>query len=254
MSKQNGAGKIQKLLDKYGDNVAILEEEIDIQLQRLYFKESKLQKKQLEKEQVLLQKEKLFSSEVSLEDKKVLLCQLASIDEVEAFRTLQRYKEHPDKPLAAWSVLACQESKMRLQSVFLEKKPLFISTGLGGRGKMLRYFIVIFTNKYVPFSAYQKELVSGEVDYVFKKERAELESIEFYESFVTIQALISLDTALKNMLSKIIVQCNEIGNFLSPSLLVTNVKKLSSAEIEKMIEQKYTNQNTNNDGIQTEDC
>lgn len=243
---------MQELIEKYGGNIAILEEEIDIKLQLQYFKESKQQKKELDKEQVLSQKNRLFDPDYSLEEKKLLLCQLASVNEVEAFRLLESYKANPDKALADWSVLAFQESKMLMQSTLLDEKPLFISTGLGGKGHMLRYFIVLFTNDNQVFSSYQEELVRGELEYAFNKNSAEIEEVVFYGYYVTIQALVSLETGLKAMLSKIILQCNEIGDFLSPSLLVTNVKKLSLGEIEKLIEDKNTKEENEN-GIQEED-
>ncbi|MBS2213751.1 hypothetical protein KEM09_20250 [Carboxylicivirga mesophila] len=241
---------MQKLLEKYAGNIAILEEKIDVQLQLQYFKESKQQKKELDKEQVLSQKEKLFDPDYSLEEKKLLLCRLASVNEVEAYRMLESYKANPDKALVDWSILAYQESKMLLQSTLLDEKPLFISTGLGGKGNKLRYFIVLFANEQQVFSQYQEQLVKGEVEYAFRKHSAEIEELEFCGYYMTIQALVPLDCALKNMLAKIIKQCNELGDFLSPSLLVTNVKKLSLGEIEKLIDQQQSNQNINKNGIE----
>ncbi|MBR8538315.1 hypothetical protein KDU71_22280 [Carboxylicivirga sediminis] len=241
---------MQKLLEKYAGNIAILEEKIDVQLQLQYFKESKQQKKELDKEQVLTQKEKLFDPDYSLEEKKLLMCQLASVNEVEAYRMLEAYKANPDKALVDWSILAYQESKMLLQSTLLDEKPLFISTGLGGKGNKLRYFVVLFTNEQQVFSQYQEQLVKGEVEYAFRKNSAEIEELEFCGYYMTIQALVPLDCGLKNMLAKIIKQCNELGDFLSPSLLVTNVKKLSLGEIEKLIDQQQSNQNINKNGIE----
>lgn len=249
MEKLNGTDKMQELIEKYAGNIAILEEEIDVKLQLQYFKESKLQKKNLDKSEVLQKKEMLFNPEVTLTDKKLLLCQLASVNEVEAFRMLESYKTNPDKALADWSVLAYQESKMLLQSTLLDDKPLFISTGLGGKGNRLRYFIVLLTNDYRAFSNYQEELVRGEVRYSCNMSKAELEEIEFYGYFATVQALVPIDVSLKKMLSDIITKCNEIGDFLNSSLLVTNVKKLSLGEIESLIDKSNSNQKKSNNGF-----
>ncbi len=249
MDELNGTDKMRELVDKYGDNIAILEEEIDVKLQLQYFKESKQQKQSLDKISVLNKKEDLLDPDVSLEEKKQLLCQLASVNEVEAFRMLESYKANPDKALADWSVLAYQESKMLLQSTLLDEKPLFISTGLGGKGNRLRYFIVLVTNDHLSLSGYQEELVRGEVNYSFDLNNAELEELEFYGYFATIQALVPIDVSLKQMLSAIIKQCNEIGNFLSSSLLVTNVKKLSLGEIEKLIDENNSKQKDIKNGI-----
>jgi hypothetical protein len=249
MDEHNGIDKMQELIDKYAGNVAILEEEIDVKLQLQYFNESKLQKKNLDKKVVLQKKEMLFNPDVTLTDKKLLLCQLASVNEVEAFRMLESYKANPDKALADWSVLAYQESKMLLQSTLLDDKPLFISTGLGGKGHRLRYFIVMLTNDHRAFSTYQEELVKGEVELGCNLNKAVLEEIEFYGYFATVQALVPIDVSLKKMLSDIVANCNDIGNFLNSSLLVTNVKKLSLGEIELLIDKNNSNKKNSNNGF-----
>jgi hypothetical protein len=238
MKEIRGNKKIEQLLKNYPENVSVLEEAIDVKLQVKYFKETKKQKESLDKVFVLEQKDKLFDSKLSLEEKKVLLCQLASVNEVEAFRTIEKYKANPDKDLTQWAILAFQESKMLMQSAFLDQKPLFISTGLGGKGNQLRYFVVIFTRDNTVFSPYQEELVEKEVRFAFKREGAELEEIEFMGYYVKFTGLVSLNTGLKNLLSEVVKECNELGDFLNTSILVTNVKKLSAGEIEQLMDKK----------------
>ncbi|MBK3519348.1 hypothetical protein [Carboxylicivirga marina] len=235
MNEINGNTKLDQVLKKYSGNISILEEAIDVKLQAEYFKESKKQKQELIKADVLSKKEQLFEASVCVEQKKELLCQLASIDDVEAYRTLEKYKQEAAIELTDWSILAFQESKMLIQSALLDEKPLFISTGLGGRGHLLRYFIVLFTHDYQAFSEYQGELIKSEVDYTFKKVAAELEDLTIKGCYVTISALVPIEIPLKKVLSGIVKQCNEIGNFLNPSVLVTNVKKLSANDIEGLV-------------------
>ncbi|MCU4157998.1 hypothetical protein J1N10_18635 [Carboxylicivirga sp. A043] len=238
MKEKKGDKEIDQLLRSYSDNISVLEEAIDVSLQAKYFKESKQQKATIDKTLILEQKDKLFDPNVSIEDKKVLLCQLASLNEVEAFHTIEKYKEQADVALGQWAILAYQESKMLMQSVFLDHKPIFISTGLGGKGKLLRYFVVIFTRNKAVFSPFQEELVESEVRFAFKGEGAELEEMGFRGCYVAFTGLVSLNTGLKKLLSGIIKQCNELGDFLDTSILVTNVKKLSAGEIEYMLDKK----------------
>lgn len=236
-----GNEKLKKLMEKYHGNISVLEEQIDVKLQMEYFKESREQKSQLVKEEVLNRKDEIFSDELVLNEKKKLLCQLALVDEVEAFKALERYRKLPDEQLLSWSVLAYQQSKMLMQSTLLDEKPLFISTGLGGQGKMLRYFIVIITKDYANFVDYQKKLVRNEFETTFKKSESVLEEMTCEGNYLTVTGLVSLEVGLKKMISQIIAQCNEIGDFLNTSVLVTNVKKLSSLEIQAMIEEQKNN-------------
>ena len=247
MKKMKDIANMKDLIEKYAGNIAILEEAIDIKIQKQYFKESRKQKETLDRSKVLAGKEDLFSPGMSDHEKKALLCQLASIDSVEAYRAIESYKTDPDQGLADWAVLAYQESKMLLQSSFLNEKPLFISTGLGGKDNMLRYFIVLFTKRGQVFTDLQKRLLNGEIDFSFRKNKGKIEELEFNDSSVSITGLVPIEVSLKLMLSEIIKQCNDIEEFLSPSLLVTNVKKLTLKEVEELRERKNQNKSQESD-------
>jgi len=230
--------KMKDLVGKYAGNISVLEEEIDIELQMQYFKESKQCKREINRTEVLDNKDVLFDEKLSYEAKRTLLCQLASIDDVSAYRSIEKYALKPDSSLEEWSKLAFQESKMLLQSTFLDKAPLFISTGLGGKGTNLRYFIVVSSVDYKPFTEVQKGVVQSEFEFGFKKAKAEIEEIQHCSFFTTITGLIPIETGLKDLFRGIIMSCNELGGFLNTSFLVTNVKKLSHDEIEKSIEKE----------------
>lgn len=236
MQQRNGMDKLKQKIKQYGNNITVLEEEIDIKLQMQYFKESKAVKQTLDQSKVLKEKDKLFDDGLSLEEKRLLLSRLASVNQVEAFRTLEAYRKQPDKSLMEWSVLAYQESKMLLQSTLLDEPPLFISTGLGGKGTKLRYFIVFksLANKF--FTDAQQQIISGELEYAFKHSNAELEDLRFFSYFATITGLIPLEVGLKTFFAEIVQHCNELGHFVDPSLIITNARKLSFTEIEKAID------------------
>ena len=60
---------------------------------------------------------------------------MAAIDDVGAYRSIEKYSKNADDELKHWSLLALQESRMLLQSKLLDQSQIFISTGLGGEGK-----------------------------------------------------------------------------------------------------------------------
>ncbi len=245
MNEKKAFEAMRDLINKYAGNIAVLEEEIDVKLQMQYFKESKKQKKELDKDLVLEQLELLFDPETSSEEKRTLLCRLASVDNVVAFKAIEKYKESPDVELTEWATLAFQESKMLMQSSLSDRSPLFISTGLGGKGTSLRYFIVVTSKGYHAFNDFHERVIKSEFEYGFKSDKGEIEEIEFYGYFATILGLMPIEKGLKESLSVIIKNCNQMGDFLSPSLLVTNVKKLSLGEIENLIEKERTSNKDN---------
>jgi hypothetical protein len=67
---------------------------------------------------------------------------------------------------------------MLLQSKFLDENQVFISTGLGGKGSKLRYFVVL-VNSFDKYDKLQQKLIKTELDFFLKKHDAELEQVRF---------------------------------------------------------------------------
>ncbi len=234
--------KIQELLSKRGQAVTVLEEQVDIEMQKEYFNFSKELNKTLDKNLVLKEKDLLFEETTSIEKKKELLSALAKIDNPEAYRAIETYKENSDDELKQWSTLAIQESKMVLETSLLGEAPIFISTGLGGKGNKLRYFLVLVNKEEVSFLDWQKSLIQKELDFELKKEDGELEGVEFDDDKVLVKALLPISVSIKDVFTRAIKECNELGDFLMESFIVTNIKILESEEIEKLV-QEYRSKN-----------
>ncbi|MGQ1784199.1 MULTISPECIES: hypothetical protein [unclassified Saccharicrinis] len=227
--------KIQELIKSGKNNISVLEEQVDVELQMEYFEISKRLYKDLDKESVIVEKDDLLDENVSIERKKELLSSLAKLDNPEAYRVLEAYKANPDEGLVQWSKLAYQESKMVLETSLLGEAPIFISTGLGGQGSNLRYFIVLVANEGVVLKDWQMELVKKELDFTVGKNHGLVEEVQTEPDLFVISALLPIEKNIKDILSVVVKECNEIGNFLRDSFIVTNVKKLELDEIRVMI-------------------
>jgi len=92
-----------------------------------------------------------------------MLVKLASINSVEAFRTIERYLKEPNHSLRDWAKLAFQESKLLLESKLLDENQVLISTGLGGKGMKLRYFTVILSDTGENLTKIQKKIINSEL-------------------------------------------------------------------------------------------
>ena len=262
MEQENIYEKIQEIIGNLPGNFSILEEQIDIETQMEYFEFSKSDKKEINAEEILKRKNELFSEDISLEDKKTLLVQLASIDNVEAYRIIEKFVKKADidnayasrpsttfgtgqavqdrtsikNDIHKWAVLALQESRMLLESSLLDENQVFISTGLGGKGSKLRYFIVLLSNTNKEFSEVQRKIIKSEFEFILKNYDAEVEKINFAHNFSTILCLIPLNISIQNVFEEIIKECNQYGNFLKSNFIVTNVKILSVKEISEFLE------------------
>jgi len=229
---------IQKAFENFPDDFNILEEQIDIEIQMQYFE---FIHKIREKDHVeaLENSDELFMAETSLERKKEILAVLSILDDVKAYRTIEKFITLSEGFIKQWAVLALQESRILLQSSLLDKQQVFISTGLGGKGQKLRYFVVFLNNtKHFILNNTQQKLLTDELIFELKKNNGEFETINFTEGFSTAIVMLPLKVDIKTVFKNIIDECNQYGNFLKTDLIITNVKIMSKDEITDLLSKK----------------
>jgi len=227
---------IRKVLDDLPDNFSILEEQIDIEVQMKYFElAQKVRSKNLLSE-CFKNREQLFLPEVSSDRKIEILLSIAIMDNVKAFRTIEKFVGLAEGDIKQWAVLAFQESRMLIQSSLLDEQLVFISTGLGGKGQKLRYYVVFINrNRETILNATQQKLLKNEVIFELNNNDGEFESMDFSDGFSTVLAMLPLQSDLKNIFRNIIDECNQYGDFLDDDMIVTNVKIMSRNEILEML-------------------
>lgn len=229
--------KLQELFENSRTNVNILQDQISIELQTEYFECARDHVK-FSKGEVLKKKNDIFKKDIDTETKKRLFVQLASINHVDAYRTIEKYVESQEKELSDWAKLALQESRLLIESKLLDQNQILITTGLGGKDFKLRYFIVLIAKSGCKYEEYQKNVIEKETSYIFTKNNAEIESIEFDENLAAILALIPLEIPIQKTIEKIIQESNFYGDFIGNDFIVTNVKKMSFDEIRSTLSQK----------------
>lgn len=234
---------IRKVLDDLPDNFSILEEQIDIDVQMKYFEHAQKVRSKLQSDEYFENREQLFLPEISIEQKKEILLSIAVIDDVKAFRTIEKFLNQAEGELKQWAVLAFQESRMLIQSSLLDEQLVFISTGLGGKGQKLRYYVVFINkNRELILNSVQQKLLKDEVIFELNKHEGEFESMDFSEGFSTVLAMLPLQSDLKQIFRNIIDECNQYGGFLDDDMIVTNVKIMSRNEIIEMLKQNTNEQ------------
>jgi hypothetical protein len=232
-------GNIYDLLNEYlnigEDSINILEEQIDSDVQLEYFEYSRNFESKDSAEEIFNNRELIFSSDVPDEHKKNILVQLASINDVEAYRTIQKYLRGPNTLLYHWACMALQESRLLLESNLMDENKVLITTGLGGKGFKLRYFIVFFTDDGSPYTQLQKKIIRSELNYSMNKNGAEIEDILFENCFASILAIVPINIPVQQLFDSVIFECNQLGGFLFNDYIITNHKVLSIEEIQEML-------------------
>jgi len=231
--------KLKNISGKFPDRFSILEEQIDVKLQLEYFKVSKKIKTDAKKLQLPIgfdQIPDITNKELTEEDLKNSLVKLASIDDPKAYRMIEDFCKNENHSQHQWALLAMQESKMLLESSLLDENQIFISTGLGGKGNMLRYFIVLVGDNLIEFQEFHQKMIHSEMDFALKNSSSELEDVSFSENYALLTVLIPFNVEIHRIFKNALDEMNQYGSFLKDNFLITNVKKLSLPEIKDIVE------------------
>lgn len=230
--------KIQELLGSLPGHVTILEEQIDADVQTAYHDYASNIQKPINRDEVLKKRETIFESGLDVEDKKHLLVQLASIDSIEAYRTLEKYIINHEVQLKDWATLAYKESRLLIESKLMDESQILISTGLGGKGLKLRYFTALISEANQSLSNFQQKIIADELAFAMKKFNGEVEEIRFDNELCTIISIIPLQAPVHKIFDEIVAECNQYGGFICSDYFITNVKVITNQQLRKMIAKK----------------
>ena len=219
----------------------ILEQRVPVEQQLEYFKYSeKIRNKSTEIDDDIydLFVTGLECDNVSKEDKKEALSILASSKQVRAYRLLERYAKNPDEELVNWAYMALMESRITLETELSGEKQIYISTGLGGKGESIRFYVLMLSSGGVNFVDYQRKIIEKEFGYTMSGNNCEIERLTIGDKYIELVFLVPIRSDIKRILEGAIRECNLYGNFLSEIFTVTNVKELTNEEVNQIME-KY---------------
>lgn len=114
-----------------------------------------------------------------------------------------------------------------------------IMSGLGGEGNRLRCYFVISTLEDKDFSQHQRDIAREEFDRVSDKLDSKVEEIEFSKNYALIKILVSIDTALQDVIDQGIIACNLEERFLRFHFYATNIRKPISKDIQEYLDELH---------------
>ena len=228
--------RIEDLMAISHQNISILEEEIDLNVQKRYFIIAKRLSRQTINYKERCEKsikniDDLYSAEVDNITKKNMLVTLASIADVEIYRAIEQFSKQ-EGVLQKWSIIALQQSRISIQNKLLDIPCTFISSGLGGKGDLLRYFCVLF---YDSIKDFQKKILKEELNIMIDSFNGFVEEFSMYENYSTMTILLPINVDITIEFRNVVDECNVYGSFLKENILITNTKRMSSAEIEDVV-------------------
>lgn len=133
------------------------------------------------------------------------------------------------------------ESRISLESELSDEKQIYISTGLGGKGKKLRFYTLILSKDNEFFEGYQRQIIEWEFPYYLERADCEVERLTIGEQYIELVFLIPVKWDIKLLLDAVIGECNLYGDFLAGTFTITNVKELTRDEIMEIIDKDGRN-------------
>ena len=229
-----------------GERFHILEHRVPVEQQLEYFNYSLFIRKKdikISESQYNQCQEKLENVDLSMEEKKIILSMLATSSEIRAYRLLEQYVQHAEKELVNWASMAMMECRIAIESELSGEKQIYISTGLGGKDKKLRFYVLVISSKGVPFEKYQREVINKEIEYYLSESECEIERLTINDNYIELVFLIPVAVDIRKLLENVIVECNVYGNFLSNQFVITNVNEFNQKEVNQMIEKEKRGKN-----------
>lgn len=227
---------IQNKLKKSFENFQIFEEGIDLETQIEFEKLTKsFFEKDFQEIDINTAEKNLYDTSFSETDKKEILISLSFSDDVKAYRLIEKFRTDSNNILKEWSALSLQKSRAHIEHSLSNEDKVYISSGLGGSGDKLRYFLVFSATKDITFTDFHKEIVKKEIDFTLTKFDGVTENITFYDYFVTVVCLIPIHISLDQIFKNILDECNELGNFMSDKVIATNTEKIDEETIVKIL-------------------
>jgi hypothetical protein len=245
--KDNIYERFHNTFNNMKEHFHIIDQRIPMDVQLQYFRRAELVRsgdKQMTDEEFDAFREALYDkAPASGRNIEYMLTKLAASGEVRAFRLLEDYAKRADPEVADWANMALMDSRITIEADLLDEKPVLISTGLGGKGEKMRFYVLIVSSGDEPLQQYQREAVMREFDFAMPAEDCEIERMTVGDLHVEMLVLIPARKDIPGMFNRIIAECNQYGNFHFNTVTVNNVKELTKIEIAEIIMQNHENKN-----------
>ncbi|MDR2231944.1 MAG: hypothetical protein LBE56_02330 [Tannerella sp.] len=238
MPRNNILEYFRRILQSNEGELRILEQQIPIEKQVEYFNNSnRLRNKNTSIEESDIERFviKLYDPQSSLESKKKILTTLAISKQPKAYRIIEKFSQDSEHELRDWAQLALMESRVSLESDLSDERQIFISTGLGGKGNKLRFYILLLSASGHTFLDYQRQIIEQEFSYILSQDNGEIENLNIKDNYVELLVLAPIQIDIRQIIEKFLNECNQYGDFIANSVTLTNVKILNENEIAEII-------------------
>ena len=160
---------------------------------------------------------------------KKYVTQLSIIGSVAALRALEAYEKKASEDLLKWTQMSLTQCRIKVESELLDEPISYITTGLGGRGNKIRYYMAAKS---------PEKLTPGRVQFAYqefkdltKEWKAELESMENMGTYLLFRMLVPLNVMIPDMVTEGVERCG----FLDSQFWLSNMHKPTDEDLEEWL-------------------
>ena len=170
----------------------------------------------------------LFEENIPWEVKKKLLFLLGEFATPECFQVLKRYIDNEKSTYKDWALLALQELRFHIENELYEEGRDMIMSPVGGKGNMLRYYVVVSKKKGKQFTNEEKDILKQALTRITKRMQSEVEDFKFDKAYVLIKMLTSVDVVSGKVIDTFLDECKDILRY---HYFMVNTHKPTKKEI-----------------------
>lgn len=196
-----------------GNTISVYEGDIYIapHVHEEYIKyHKKIDRRCCDYKQTMVEANELFKEKTPLKVKKKLLFLLGEFATPQCFQILKKYIDDEKSTHRDWALLALQELRFHVENQLYEEGRDMIMSSIGGKGNMLRYYVVVSKKKRKQFANEEKDILKQTLTRIAKRMRSEVEDFEFSNSHILIKMLISIDVASGDVIDAFLDECKDI--------------------------------------------
>ena len=177
----------------------------------------------------------LYNPESTEEYKRRILAIFAISGDVTAYRRLERYARLAEPDTRDWAYMALMEGRIILESELSDEKQIYISTGLGGKGQKLRFYLLFPAAEGMTIEGYRRDVVEREFNFALRQADWDIERLTIHPDYAELVVLLPLRADLKAVLDGVLKECNQYGDFLAKTYTISNMKEMNEEEIRATI-------------------
>ena len=169
-------------------------------------------------------------------EKRDLLTVLSSIKLPRVFEVLKDFIDYGDRSLREWATMARMGCRLNLIEDFTGDNMIFVASGLGGDGDLIRYNLVLLNCLDRPFSDFERGMIDKECRYHLDRFSGKMDSLEITDQYARLVFLLPVVKSPGRFLNDLLASINEFHSLVSCPDTISSEEYFTSGKCVELFE------------------